>query len=88
VTRHLDFTEWQKVRRQSLPQQVAILAGDARPAGPGPAPLRSHARRSEAEWQAIADGVRALLAQRVSSGSWTWTGPRRVEVGGPVAIRR
>lgn len=36
------------------------------------------------DWQrvrsAIGEGVRALLADRESSGRWTWVGPRRVIV--------
>ena len=43
-------------------------------------PLRSHKPRSDDEWSAIADGVRALLAQRVHSGRWRWSGPRRLVV--------
>jgi hypothetical protein len=57
-----------------------------RPAGPTlerPAegrPLHSHKPRSDDEWGALADGVRALLAERASSGRWRWAGPRRVVI--------
>ncbi len=78
MNRRVDFGEWQRVRNRINAPQAAILARDDRPAGLGT--LRSHRPRSDDEWQAIADGVRALLAERVTSGRWVWTGRRRLTI--------
>ena len=90
MTRHVEWDDWQRVRHRIRPIQTAVLTReeplptpdapeqDDRP--PVPRPLRSHRPRSDGEWQAIAEGVRALLGERVRSGEWVWTGPRRLTV--------
>jgi hypothetical protein len=91
MMRRIDFNDWQRVRSAIEANQTRILAREERPepvrlsALPAgrPAegrPLHSHKPRSDEEWQAIEDGVRALLAEREHSGRWTWVGPRRVTV--------
>jgi hypothetical protein len=91
MVRRIDFNDWQRVRSSIETTQTRILAREerpeperlsARPAG-RPAegrPLHSHKPRSDEEWRAVGDWVRALLAERESSGRWTWVGPRRVIV--------
>ena len=92
MTRRVDFNEWQHVRATIAAAQTRILAGAEVPAterlselpAGRPAegrPLHSHRPRSDEEWKAIEDGVRALLAARRSSGRWRQTAPRRVVIG-------
>ena len=92
MTRRVDFGDWQRVRAAIGATQTRILARQEEPAEGRPAetrtaerpaegrPLHSHKPRSDEEWVAIEDGVRALLAERESSGRWTWVGPRCVIV--------
>jgi hypothetical protein len=84
VTRRVDFHDWQRVRAAITATQTRSLAAtedpehrpaDAcHPAGPRaerPAegrPLHSHKPRSDDEWAALEDGVRALLAELESTG--------------------
>jgi|WetSurMetagenome_2_1015567.scaffolds.fasta_scaffold172951_2 hypothetical protein len=92
MTRRVDFDEWQRMRATIAATQTRILVGAEAPAterlaelpAGRPAegrPLHSHRPRSDEEWMAIEDGVRALLAARVSSGRWRQTAPRRVVIG-------
>jgi len=88
MRRSLDFDQWQELRRRILPLQVAILGRDGPPSDlepppqrpEVPRPLRSHRPRTDDEWDAVADGVRAVLAARVASGEWVWSGPRRLTI--------
>ena len=98
MTRRFDFEEWQGIRGGMRAVQAAGLveagpsASAIRSAPAGlrpkddqtirPRPLHSHRPRGDEEWRAIADGVRALLAERVASGRWVWTGPRRLMILG------
>jgi len=93
MSRRVDYDDWQHVRNRIRPVQLAILTRDSPPtrpsarddAPPGPRTLRSHRPRTGDEWQAITEGVRALLDERVDSGRWTWSGPRHVTIAGPDA---
>jgi hypothetical protein len=64
------------------PAQPRVKRNSRRPAEwpAGCRPLHSHKPRSDEEWAAIEDGVRALLAERKRSGRWRWVGSRRVIV--------
>jgi hypothetical protein len=83
MSRRVDLDGWQHVRDRIRPVQLAILTRDFRPTGPRT--LHSHRPRTEEEWQAITDGVRALLDERVDSDRWTWRGPRNLTITGPGA---
>jgi hypothetical protein len=93
MSRRVDLDDWQRVRERIRPVQLAILTRDSPSTGPsardeappGPRTLRSHGPRTEDEWRAITEGVRALLAERVDSGRWTWRGPRHLTIAGPNA---
>jgi hypothetical protein len=95
VSRRVDYDDWQHVRDRIRPVQLAILTRDSQPprpsardeAPPGSQALRSHRPRTEDEWQAITDGVQALLHERVDSGRWTWRGPRHLTIAGPGPLR-
>lgn len=76
--RRVDFNDWQRTREAMRATQTGILARQERPAGCRP--LHSHKPRSDEEWAAIEEGVRALLAERERSGRWRWVGSRRVIV--------
>jgi hypothetical protein len=78
MTRRVNFSDWQRTREAMRATQTGILARQQRPAEFRP--LHSHKPRSDEEWAAIGDGVRALLAERVRSGRWRWVGSRRVIV--------
>lgn len=88
MSRRVDLDDWQHVRDRIRPVQLAILTRDFRPTDPsaqkdapaGPRTLRTHRPRTDEEWQAITDGVRALLVERVHSGRWTWRGPRHLTI--------
>jgi hypothetical protein len=92
MTRRVDFNEWQRMRATIATIQTRILVGAEAPAterlSEPPAgrpaegrPLHSHRPRSDEEWKAIEDGVRALLGAREHSGRWRQTAPRRVVIG-------
>jgi hypothetical protein len=83
MTRRIDFRDWLRVRATIGATQTEILVRERGPAEPRAEgrPLHSHRPRSDEEWNAIADGVRALLAERVSSGRWKWVERRRVVIG-------
>lgn len=70
--RTVQYGAWREERRLSLARQMELL-GERR----GP---RTHRPRSEDEWAAIVDGVRAELRRREAGGRWTWVGLRRVVV--------
>jgi hypothetical protein len=81
MTRRVDFNDWQRKREAMAATQTEILARFESSADGAPAecrPLHSHKPRSDEEWAALAEGVRALLAERERSGRWRWVGPRRV----------
>jgi hypothetical protein len=92
MTRRVDFNEWQHMRATIAATQTRILVGTEAPAterlselpAGRPAegrPLHSHRPRSDEEWKAIEDGVRALLAARRSSGRWRHTTRRQIAIG-------
>ena len=91
MSRRVDYDDWQHVRNRIRPVQLAILTRDSPLPGPcarddaptGPRTLHSHRPRTDDEWQAITEGVRALLDERVASGRWTWRGPRHLTIAGP-----
>ncbi len=93
MSRRVDLDDWQHVRDRIRPMQLAILTRDFRPTGSSaqndapadPRTLRTHRPRTDEEWQAITDGVRALLVERVHSGRWTWRDPRHLTISGPGA---
>ena len=93
VSRRVDLVDWQHVRDRIRPVQLTILTRDSPPTGPsaqdqaptGPRTLRSHRPRTDENWWGITEGVRALLAERVASGTWTWKGPRHLVIAGPDA---
>lgn len=70
--RFVEFGAWQRTRRGFLSRQVELLAEHRGP--------RTHPPRSEEEWRAILDGVRAERRRREAGGRWTWVGPRRVVI--------
>jgi hypothetical protein len=74
MTRVVDFDHWQQKRRAMLPLQTEILARREH---------HSHRPRTDDERQAVIDGVRALMAERLSSGEWTWVGPRELVIAEP-----
>jgi hypothetical protein len=76
MSRRVDFSDWQRAREAMRATQTEILARQKRPVKCRP--LHSHKPRTDEEWAAIEDGVRALLAERERSGRWTWVGSRRV----------
>ncbi len=92
MTRRIDFDDWQRLRAMIITAQTYVLAERDDPTSEQlsarfaerPAegrPLHSHKPRSDEEWRAIEDGVRALLGARRKSGRWRQTAPRRVVIG-------
>lgn len=70
--RTVEYGAWRAERRRSMARQLELL-GERR----GP---RTHRPRSDDDWDAIADGVRAELRRREAGGRWTWVEQRRMVV--------